>query len=398
MRNFEIKKVCKTFGQIVFLLAIIFGMCACRLQTDDVAAIAPQLTPEVLAKDTSVEINLLAVGDNLIHGPIYRQAKERAANGGFDFRPAYQHILPYLQQADLALINQETPLGGTELGLSSYPMFNSPQELGDQLVEMGFNMISHANNHVLDARQQGFLNTIEFWRAKSAENAVVMAGIAANSEDDHLQTLEVKKVKVALLAYTYGTNGLKLPAGSSGIVKYIDDGLMCRELAAAKEQADIVIVSIHWGQEYQANANAEQKRIAQLLTDNGADIIIGSHPHVLQGAEMLVNQQGEQTPVFYSLGNFISAQSRPDTMLGGMAQIKMSYDLKDHSLSFAEVGVLPLVTDYTGSYNNITVYPLSEYTDAQAKAHGVRRNYAKFSLDYLQQLFAQRIPEEFRLN
>lgn len=393
------KNLGNALGRIIFLLTISLCLCACQLQTGDVAAIAPQPVPEVLANDTSVELNFIAVGDNLIHGPIYRQAKERATDGGFDFRPAYQHILPYLQQADLALINQETPLGGVELGLSSYPMFNSPQELGDQLVEMGFNMISHANNHVLDAKQQGFIKTIEFWRAKSAQDAVIMAGIAADSADDQLQILEVKKVKVALLAYTYGTNGLKLPSGSSGIVKYIDDDLMCQELEEAKTKADIVVVCIHWGQEYQASANAEQKRLAQLLSDNGADIIIGSHPHVLQGAEMLTNQDGKQVPVFYSLGNFISAQSRPETMLGGMAKIKMSYDLKGRSLSFNEVGVLPLVTDYTGSFNNVAVYPLSEYTDAQAKAHGVSyRGYGKLSLEYLQQLFAQRIPAEFRLN
>lgn len=393
------KNLGNALGRIIFLLTISLCLCACQLQTGDVAAIAPQPVPEVLANDTSVELNFIAVGDNLIHGPIYRQAKERATDGGFDFRPAYQHILPYLQQADLALINQETPLGGVELGLSSYPMFNSPQELGDQLVEMGFNMISHANNHVLDAKQQGFFKTIEFWRAKSAQNAVIMAGIAADSADDQLQILEVKKVKVALLAYTYGTNGLKLPSGSSGIVKYIDDDLMCQELEEAKTKADIVVVCIHWGQEYQASANAEQKRLAQLLADNGADIIIGSHPHVLQGAEMLTSQDDKQVPVFYSLGNFISAQSRPETMLGGMAKIKMSYDLKGRSLSFNEVGVLPLVTDYTGSFNNVAVYPLSEYTDAQAKAHGVSyRGYGKLSLEYLQQLFAQRIPAEFRLN
>lgn len=385
--------------QMMLAVVIMLSLGAC--QSANANAIPLQPISEALANDTTIQLNLIAVGDNLIHGPIYRQARERTTDGSFDFRPAYQYIVPYLEQADLALINQETPLGGTQLGLSSYPMFNSPQELGDQLIELGFNMISHANNHVLDARQQGFFNTIEFWRSRSLQKPVIMAGIAADASDDQLQILEVKNLKVDLLAYTYGTNGLKLPASSSGIVKYINDDLMQQELAEAKAAADIVIVSIHWGQEYQTNANAEQKRIAQLLADNGADIIIGSHPHVLQGVEMLTvnasEQNSRQVPVFYSLGNFISAQNRPDTMLGGMAKIQMSYDLLDKSISFTEIGVIPLVTDYTGSYKNITVYPLSAYTPEQAKAHGVHRSYSNFSLEYLQKLFAERIPQEFQI-
>lgn len=392
-------KLTQKMLKVVFILAILFSLGACQAANAD--AIPPQPISEALANDTKIQLNLIAVGDNLIHGPIYRQARERTNDGSFDFRPAYQHIVPYLEQADLALINQETPLGGTQLGLSSYPMFNSPQELGDQLIELGFNMISHANNHVLDAKQQGFFNTIEFWRSRSAEKPVIMAGIAANAEDNRLQILEVKNLKVALLAYTYGTNGLKLPAGSSGIVKYINDDLMRQELAEASAAADIVIVSIHWGQEYQANANAEQKRLAQLLADNGADIIIGSHPHVLQGVEMLnvvdANQNTRQVPVFYSLGNFISAQNRPDTMLGGLVKMQINYDVYDKSISFPQIGVVPLVTDYTASYKNITVYPLCEYTAEQARAHGVHRSYSNFSPEYLQKLFAERIPQEFQI-
>ena len=156
-------------------------------------------------------------------------------------------------------------------------------------------------------------------------------------------------------------------------------------------------MSVHWGQEYQANANNEQKRLAQLMADNGADIIIGSHPHVLQGVEMLSTSDGKQVPVFYSLGNFISAQNRPDTMLGGMAKVQMVYDKATGKLSLTELGIIPLVTDYTASYKNITIYPLNSYTEAQANRHGVRASNSSFSLAYLKKLFNQRVPEEYQI-
>lgn len=384
----------RRWGTLLIMLAgLLFCLSACQSKTASI----PVQSAYSVNKDSHVNLTLIAVGDNLIHGPIYRQANERSNNSGFDFRPAYQQIASYLAEADLALMNQETPLGGTELGLSSYPQFNSPQELGEQMIELGFNMFSHANNHVLDAGQRGFNNTIAFWRRQSAEKPVIMAGIAADREDDQLQILQVKDLKIALLAYTYGTNGLRLPKSSSGIIKYLDDDLICQELDKAIAEANIVIVSVHWGQEYQANANNEQKRLAQLMADNGADIIIGSHPHVLQGVEMLSTPDGKQVPVFYSLGNFISAQNRPDTMLGGMAKVQMVYDKATGKLSLTELGIIPLVTDYSASYKNITIYPLNSYTEAQANRHGVRASNSSFSLAYLKKLFNQRVPEEYQI-
>ena len=384
----------RRWGTLLIMLA---GLLLCLSAKKKKTASIPVQSAYSVNKDSHVNLTLIAVGDNLIHGPIYRQANERSNNSGFDFRPAYQQIASYLAEADLALMNQETPLGGTELGLSSYPQFNSPQELGEQMIELGFNMFSHANNHVLDAGQRGFNNTIAFWRRQSAEKPVIMAGIAADREDDQLQILQVKDLKIALLAYTYGTNGLRLPKSSSGIIKYLDDDLICQELDKAIAEANIVIVSVHWGQEYQANANNEQKRLAQLMADNGADIIIGSHPHVLQGVEMLSTPDGKQVPVFYSLGNFISAQNRPDTMLGGMAKVQMVYDKATGKLSLTELGIIPLVTDYTASYKNITIYPLNSYTEAQANRHGVRASNSSFSLAYLKKLFNQRVPEEYQI-
>lgn len=350
-------------------------------------SIAPIPAPD-MPEPTRVQLSLVAAGDNLIHGPIYRQAKERTGGNGFDFTYAYQHIANYIAAADLAFINQETPLGGTELGLKSYPMFNSPQELGDHLVAMGFNLVSQATNHILDAGERGLLNSVAFWRRQCD---VVMAGVAATPEDDTLQVLNCNGINVALLAYTYGTNGLSLPRGSKAVIHLIDDEAIQRDVADAREAADIVIVSMHWGVEYQAEPNAEQQRLAQLVADAGADIIIGTHPHVVQTAAMLDTADGRRVPVFYSLGNLISAQNKPATMLGALAEVDMTYDTANGTLSIDHMGVVPVVNHFTGNYDDITVYPLAEYTDELAAQHGV-----SLTRDYLVRLFEERIPAELQ--
>lgn len=400
MKLFSINKLFNHIKTCVLPLALVLTLTGCTLESqtadDDVSAIP--LPPR---QQTKVELTLLAAGDNLIHGPIYRQANERTGGSGFDFTPAYERIAPYVANADIAFINQETPLGGTELGLRSYPMFNSPQELGTHLIGMGFNLISHANNHVLDAGSRGFNNTISFWRS---QNDAIMAGIAANKADDIIRTIEIKSeikseiaskadsVSVALLAYTYGTNYLTLPASSDGIIKYIDDDLIISELQQANETADIVIVSMHWGVEYQATPNAEQQRLAQLAADNGADIIIGTHPHVIQTAEILTTADGREVPVFYSLGNLISAQNKPATMLGTLAEVDFTYDLATDTITWDDIDIIPVVNHYTGNYDNITVYPLAEYTEDMAASHGV----SGLTRDYLVNLYTERTPEEYR--
>lgn len=364
-------------------IVLALTLCACTAPLN----ISPSPAPE-MPETSKVELSLIAAGDNLIHGPIYRQAKERTGGTGFDFTYAYQHIAPYIEAADLAFINQETPLGGTELGLKSYPMFNSPQELGDHMISMGFNLVSQATNHILDAYEKGLLNTVAYWRA---QEGVIMAGVAADEADDTLQILECKGVKVALLAYTYGTNGLSLPANSEAIVHLIDDDAILSDLSIANEVADIVIVSMHWGVEYQAEPNAEQRRLAQLVADGGADIIIGTHPHVIQTAEMLDTTDGRRVPVFYSLGNLISAQNKPATMLGALAEVNMTFDTDTDTLTIDHMGVIPIVNHFTGHYNAITVYPLTEYTEELAAQHGVQ-----LTRDYLLRLFEERIPPELQ--
>ncbi len=346
---------------------------------------APQTAQE---EPTSTKISILAVGDNLIHGPIHRQAKARG-NGAYDFSFAYEQIVPYLADYDFKLINQETPLGGEELGLSSYPLFNSPTQLGDYLVSVGFNLVSHANNHVLDAGEHGLANTINYWKNQTS---VTMAGVYANSEEAaNLQIVEKDNVKIAFLAYTYGTNGLSLPADAPEVINYIDKEKMQSQIAQAEAVADITLVMMHWGVEYQPQSNAEQQELAQMMANADVDIIIGSHPHVIQEVTTLEQPDGGKCVCFYSLGNFISAQDKPATMLGGMASVKLKYQKDTKQINYESIEFIPIVNQFNNGYTDVHIIPLAKYTDEDAAAHGV----SGVSCEYFQNLLNNTVSREF---
>ncbi|MGI5824080.1 MAG: CapA family protein [Bacillota bacterium] len=345
-------------------------------------------TAEEQSEPQKTEISLLAVGDDLIHGPIYRQAKERG-NGAYDFSFAYESIAPYLEGYDFKLINQETPLGGEEMGLSSYPMFNSPTQLGDYLTSIGFNLVSHANNHALDAGEQGLIHTINYWKTQTG---VTMAGAYANSEEaSTLQIVEKDGVKIAFLAYTYGTNGLSLPSESPVVINYINEDRMKAQIAKAEEAADITLVMMHWGEEYQQQSNEEQQTLAKMMAESDVDIIIGSHPHVIQEVETLQQADGGKCLCFYSLGNFISAQDKPATMLGGMASIKMNYDADNDLINFEKVEFIPIINQFSGGYSNIHIIPLAQYTEQAAAEHGVNG----VSYEYFRNLVSNTVDSKY---
>ncbi len=343
------------------------------------------------AQSIPTTLHFMAVGDNLLHGSVYRSAQ--TADGGFDFSRVYKDIIPYSMQADLAFVNQETPLGGTQLGLSSYPRFNSPQEVGDYLTSIGFNLISHANNHILDKGEEGMVNTLEYWQEK---NDVAVAGAYLNEEAaSHIPMLEIDGVKIAFLAYTYGSNGLFLPSNSSMSVAYIDRDKIKEDVLRAKKDADIVIVSMHWGAEYQTEPTQEQKDLAQFLAGLGVDIVVGTHPHVIQPVEFIPSGDGGQTLVIYSLGNFVSSQQKAATMLGGMVTAELKINAETKEVSIEQVRFIPLVTQYGASSGNVHVVPWNLYTRQMSKAHGILAYDNQFSYDYLQNLATRTISGEF---
>lgn len=275
------------------------------------------MTTESVFKSWKQTAKIGAVGDILIHDWLYEDA---FTGSGYDFKPMFQYVKDEMRNADLLLANQETVLGGVELGLSSYPTFNSPQEVGDALIGSGVDIVSTANNHTLDRGERAILNAIAYYERAG----LPYVGHFKSESDRHtLRILSANGISFAFLAYTYGTNGIPVPEGKPYLVNLIDLEAMKREIKRARERADVVVMSLHWGNEYQRFPSEEQKKIARELAESGADIIFGHHPHVLQPFEW-IKTKGRKVFVAYSLGNFLSGQMWDYKDIGGIVKIQVT--------------------------------------------------------------------------
>ena len=317
-------------------------------------------------KEHDIHLSFVAVGDNLIHGAVYHDAK--ISNNTYDFKSMYSEIKPYIKGHDISFVNQETILGGKSLSLSHYPQFNSPEEVAEALVDTGFNLVNHASNHSFDKREQGIINTLKTW--DQYEN-VLVAGINRTTEEqDTIRIMNKKGVRIAFLAYAEHTNGI--PLTKPYLVNLIDKERIKNDVAKAKQLSDIILVSMHWGSEDSFKVNSFQKEYASYLNELGVDVIIGTHPHTIQPMEMLSNSNGDQTLVIYSLGNFLSAQDSEINMLEGMVSWTMDINLEKEEKSISEPVFTPLVNHFDPGFKNFKVYALKDYTESLAKKHGLQ--------------------------
>lgn len=333
------------------LLCVLF-FSGCQKQPQTVSVSAPP----------QERISLLALGDNLLHMPVVNSGKTA---DGYAYPHLFEELQPMIQNADLAVIGQETVFGGKERGYSGYPMFNSPSDMGKTLVSEGFDVVLHASNHILDRGDGGVFHTLDFW---SQYPEVSVLGINnSQAEQDAVHIREVKGAKLALLNYTYGTNGLTTTVPH--LVNYIDEAKIRRDAAYAEEHADFTVAFMHWGTEYSLKPDSEQKRLATLLCEWGVDLVIGSHPHVIEPVEWIQSPNGNRMLVYYSLGNFVSRQLEAKNLLGGVARVDLLYD--GEKVVLDKYAFLPIVTHYDKTYTQFAVYLLSDYTDALAAEHGV---------------------------
>ena len=267
------------------------------------------------------KLSLVMVGDGLLHSSVYNDAYK---DGVYDFKPQLEYIKPIVQNYDLAFYNQESILGGTSIGLSDYPTFNSPWEFGDAMIDAGFNLVSLANNHTMDRGEKAIINSCEYWKTKD----VLTAGSYCSSEEaNEIKIKEKNGIKYTLLAYTYGTNGISVPSGKEYLVNLYSDEKAKNDIEKVRDKVDLLIVSMHWGTEYRSEPTEEQKRQANYLSSLGVDIIIGTHPHVIEPITYI-----NDTLVIYSLGNFISAQSTNNdynTMVELMTSVDVIKEEKD---------------------------------------------------------------------
>jgi poly-gamma-glutamate capsule biosynthesis protein CapA/YwtB (metallophosphatase superfamily) len=280
-------------------------------------------------KSYTHSLHLAAIGDVLIHDRVYNDAK---TNDHYDFKPMFAQVKSLLQQADITIANQESMAGGTELGLSSYPSFNSPHEIADALKDAGVDIISIANNHSIDRGEKGILSATNYYRKID----LPYEGAYSSVQDKELPRILTKNgIKVGFLAYTYGTNGIHVPDGKSFLVNLIDEGKMKMDIEHIKPLCDVVVVSMHWGIEYQRFPSDIQKELAVKIANDGADIIIGHHPHVLQPMEWITRKDGKKTFVAFSLGNFLSGQEHEFKDIGGILDIEIVKEIKDNKVNIS---------------------------------------------------------------
>ncbi|WP_314579410.1 CapA family protein [Enterococcus gilvus] len=318
---------------------------------------------------SEVSLTFSAVGDNLIHDFIYDHLRQ--PDGSYRFDEMYQPTKYLNQDRDLAYINLETICGGEELGLSGYPTFNGPTQVLDSLHTAGYNWLSAASNHTMDRGEEGIVKQLEYLE-RYPDITVTGSQKAPDAPRLHIQT--IKGVKVGLISYTFGLNGIPLPEGKEYLVNLIDEEQIKKDMQTLNAQSDIQLVSMHWGEEYQVVPDDEQTRLAQVLSDAGADVIIGGHPHVIQPMDYVTGESGNQTLVMYSLGNFISSQDVNDRMLGGMGRWTIKYDKEKKKGTFADVEFWPTITYIGDNYQAYQTYALKDYTDELATQHMLHVN------------------------
>ncbi len=341
------------------------------------------------------DVQLIMVGDILLHDGIEKCAMQE--DGLYDFSEVFRHTRSVIEAADLAIVNQEVIIGGKELRVSGYPSFNAPYEIADELAETGFDVICHATNHALDRGKRGIENCLKYWEENHPDIDTV--GIYTSQADrDDVCIFEKNGIKIAVLNYTYGTNGISLPSGMPYAVDLLNDERVKEDLAKAEKAADLTVVCPHWGTEYNHGISEMQKKWTKVFAENGADLIIGTHPHVIEPVEEYETSDGRKVPVYYSLGNFInwtsgSGKGVADRMLGAMADVTIAKDA-DGNAVIKDYGVRPLVAHVESEINGSTVYFLDDYTQAKSFLNEIRKADANFSYRYCEDLCADIIEKD----
>lgn len=357
--------------------------------TNQVQADTEVVTEEVF-KPTSAK--LVAVGDNLMHRSCTLSAKN--ADGTYDFTKHFANMADIFKAADLAVISQDTVLGGIELGATSTEtgIFNTAVELADGMADAGINVVLAANNHIMDEGSAG-LNTMMSYFSTKYPNITLLGVNNSREAKDEPVYVETNNIKIAMINYSYGSNQTADLDASPYLLNQYDEDWLSDILKQAREETDFIIAFPFWGEQNSMDYTQEQERQAQFLADNGVDLIIGSYPHVVEPVKWITAENGDRTLVYYSLGNFQSIQNTVENMLGGQANVTISKEedgthISDYSLDF-------VVTHYeqresSEYYDIVTTYPLADYTSDLAARHGMSvSGNEEFNLASLQGLSSQ---------
>lgn len=372
----------------VIIALVISGNVAKNKDVSSPTAASSQAAVTETAEVEDTKVTIVAVGDNLIHNTLIAAGEQE--DGSLDYNSFYEDISTYIKAADIACINQETMLGGSSFDYAGYPMFNTPWEVGEAAINAGFDVFTCATNHAMDVGSAGIEKELEFF---SNHPEVTHIGTNASEEEYNAITyLEKNDLTFALLNYTYGTNGISIPEDKPYIVNMLTEEKVTKDITEARKNADVVIVFPHWGTENSHDVSESQEKYVKLFSDLGVDIVIGTHPHVLQPVEWYENAEtGKKMLVYYSIGNFISHQTNLNQMCGGMAEITV--ERIDGEIQITNAKLAPVIDYYknTGNGYKFSVYKLSDYTDDLGNSQA----QDGATVEYFTNLSKEIISEEF---
>lgn len=358
----------------------------------------PEDEPKDEPKDDGTRLTFVAVGDNIIHSAVYEDAMRLASvseyDGDYYFDPIYENFADTFKNADITFVNQETMIAGDDFAIAGYPNFNSPAEIGDTLARLGVDVVNIASNHSYDWRGRGLLNCINYFES----SPITAIGAYKDKEDyENIRIIEKEGVKIAFLSYTYGTNGYTAGAGyESLVVPLIDNAEIARQVKRAKDVADLVFVSMHWGIEGSTDyfgTSYDQRESAQAIVDAGADLIIGHHPHVIQEVKWKDRQDGGKTLIAYSLGNFLSTMHYPRNMFGGLLSLEIVKD--EEGVRLENPLFVPTMTHYSKSRDRLKLYFLEDYSEELYNTHGTTLKDGSWSYEKIVNKVKEVIPSEF---
>ncbi|MBO7473737.1 MAG: CapA family protein [Ruminococcus sp.] len=406
-------------GALAVLIALVAGGIGCgnivgkldsgqqSVSETTTTTVPEETTEELTTLPPDKVVHVTAAGDNLIHHSVMVNARELAGGYGYDFKPLYSEVKYLIEGADLAILNQETVISesneprGAEGGVL---IFNSPPEVADAVIDLGFDVFTMANNHLLDMGTDGLEESINFWNRKAAEKDLTVLGAYLNEEDaNRIRTREVNGVKIAFLAYAHHINGFEslLNDVPLRVIMNEEEDVIERQIKEAKQMADVVIVSAHWGQDDTTVVTEDRIELANKMVNWGADVILGCHTHTAETMEWIERDDGTKGFVYYSMGNFICAQTDNFNVVGELPDFDIVIDGETNELRLENVGCIPTIIHYEGGFSNMKVYPYSKYSPELAERHGLpyavpQGTYTDFGWDVINSIIEEQIPAEFR--
>ncbi len=373
---------------VVLIISITVGMNISKRAKAEAAKEKAEQERLALEKEQEENtIELLAVGDNIAHQTIREVGMTEY--GPWNYDSVYQYVKEDVEAADLALVTQETIFVENREDVSGYPSFGTPPEFGDALVNTGFDVIASATNHALDKGTDSIEYTLNWWEENHPDIPVL--GLYDSEEAaEEIPIISCKDLKLAMLDYTYSLNGLELPSDQEYMVDVFDEEQVREDIRQAKELADVVIVVMHVGNEYEQDVDQETQEWTDIFLEEGVDIVIGSHPHVVRTMETLTGEDGHKMLVYYSLGNFTSTQTDLPSLMGAMAKITVRKNIETGEIEIPEHEFIPLLMYYNKEIPQAAIYKLEDYPQELIQEHFVyEENPEEFSLEYYQQLFEE---------